>query len=357
MHALMPPQKNCILLTKFTSNSSGYSQLHPLISILPELPCTSRMVRLRLIPAVIAFLSLCPRGFAQSTQLPDAPEPSIVAQTTEAEVAEWHPNSFSTSLAGSPDLSFSSDPQQTSASAQSQSPATSTTKPKAKVPVDASGNPIPLERREPQRILGFMPNFRTVSGGAAPPKPGWKYNFSVATHQATDYSSFIFLGITSLTAEATDTHPALGKGVGGFYAYTWRGFLDKSDNTYLSAWLLASTLHEDTRYFALGNGHNVAVRALYVISRQAVARTYGGRQTPNIAGLGAKVATQVVSRLYYPPSATTFPVLASKFGYSVMRDIAFSSIREFYPDIAAHVIRKHREKMARLAAQTAGSAH
>ena len=24
-------------------------------------------------------------------------------------------------------------------------------------------------------------------------------------------------------------HPSLGKGVGGFYAYTWRGFLDKTD--------------------------------------------------------------------------------------------------------------------------------
>ena len=69
--------------------------------------------------------------------------------------------------------------------------------PAPNVPVDANGNPIPLERRSRQRILGFMPNFRSVSGGAKPHPPGWKYNFSVATHQATDYSSFIFLGLTS----------------------------------------------------------------------------------------------------------------------------------------------------------------
>lgn len=77
-----------------------------------------------------------------------------------------------------------------------------------------------------------------------------------------------------------------------------------------------------------------------------MARTYRGRQTPNIAGLGAKVLTQIVSRSYYPPGSTDFSVLASKFGYSVMRDVAFSSIREFYPDISAHYIRKHRAKMA-----------
>lgn len=220
-------------------------------------------------------------------------------------------------------------------------------------PVDADGKAIPLDRRQPQRILGFMPNFRTVSGGAKPHPPGWKYNFTVATEQATDYSSFIFLGLTSLTAESMNMHAALGKGIGGFYAYTWRGFLDKSDNTYLSAWLLPSLLHEDTRYYALGNEHSIPMRTLYVISRQAVAKTYGGRQTPNFAGLGGKVLAQVFSRYYYPPSATTFPVLASKFGYSVMRDVAFSSIREFYPDIAAHFVRKHQEKMARIAAQAA----
>ncbi len=217
-------------------------------------------------------------------------------------------------------------------------------------PVDANGNPIPLERIQPQRILGFMPNFRSVSGGAKPHPPGWKYNFTVATRQATDYSSFIFLGLTSLSAEGIDEHPVLGKGVNGFWAYTWRGFLDKTDGTYLAAWFLPSLIHEDTRFYALGQGHSIFVRELYVISRQAVAKTYGGHQTPNFAGLGAKVLTQIVSRQYYPKSATTFPVLAEKFGYSTMRDVIFTSIREFYPDAAAHFIRRHREKMAAKAA-------
>jgi len=86
-----------------------------------------------------------------------------------------------------------------------------------------------------------------------------------------------------------------------------------------------------------------------------VARTYRGSQTPNIAGLGGKVLTQVVSRYYYPSGTTDFTVLATKFGYSMMREVAFSSIREFYPDIAAHYIRKHREKAARQAARDTAS--
>lgn len=317
---------------------------------------------MRLIVALLS-LGLAAGSHAQSVQLPDTPQaqPSakvaVASASLPASLPSYGESSSSADFLWQIDSTYISDFGQAGQQAPETDQADARPKAVSNAPVDANGNAIPLERRQPQRILGFMPNFRTVSGGAMPPRPSWKYNFIVASHQATDYSSFIFLGLTSITAEGMNMHPSLGKGVDGFYAYTWRGFLDKTDGTYLSAWLLPSLLHEDTRFYALGAGHSIAFRSLYVISRQAVARTYGGRQTPNIAGLGGKVLTQVISRYYYPPSATSFGVLASKFGYSVMRDVTFSSIREFYPDIAAHYIRKHRAKMARLALQNAVPAH
>ena len=280
--------------------------------------------------------------------------PPAYFDTPDGSAADYDPGAVAGGLPDDPEPMPEAEPIDAGQSATAANPDNAAVRqrptPSPSVPVDADGNPVPLERQQPQRILGFMPNFRSVSSGAKPHPLGWEYNFTVATHQATDYSSFIFLGLTSLTAEGMDMHAALGKGVSGFYAYSWRGFLDKSDNTYLSAFLLPSLLHEDTRFYALGNEHSIPIRALYVISRQGVAKTYGGRQTPNLAGLGGKVLTQVVSRSYYPPSATTFVVLASKFGYSVMRDVIFSSIREFYPDAAAHFIRKHQKKMAAKAA-------
>ncbi|RXH57095.1 hypothetical protein [Granulicella sibirica] len=282
--------------------------------------------------------------------LPDAPSQVLIASSIRPEIAEEASPASSSSRtdwtdAGVPELSFYPDRQD---SAEAKAAKASDKKKKQGTPypvdLDANGNPIPLEQQQPKRILGFMPNFRSVSAGTVPPKPSWGTNFKVASHQAFDYSSFLFLGITSLSAEGINSHPVLGKGVDGFWAYTWRGFLDKTDGTYLSAFALPSLLHEDTRYYGLGHG-TIFRRSLYVISRQAVARTYSGRETPNIAGLGGKVLTQVVSRTYYPAGATDFGTLATKFGYSVMRDVAFTSIREFYPTIAAHYIRKHRQKM------------
>jgi len=301
------------------------------------------MVYLRY-PIAPLFLFLCLTTThlrAQSAALPDAPDASLL--DTSSSLAEVSSSS-----------GFSFYPAQDQSTTASLTDNATHQKPGASLPLDADGNPIPLERQQPQRILGFMPNFRSVSAGAKPHPPGWKYNFTVATHQATDYSTFVFLGLTSLFAEGLNEHPSLGKGPDGFYAYAWRGFLDKTDSTYLSAWLLPSLLHEDTRFYPLGHGHSIVARELYVIDRQAITRTYGGSPTPNFAGLGGKVLTQVVSRSYYPPSATNFGSLAEKFGYSIMRDVIFSNIREFYPDIAAHYIRRHREKVA---AQAARDAH
>jgi hypothetical protein len=322
------------------------------------------MVCLRFLLALIFFTLLAPGSHAQLLPLPEAPQPvaTILADraplSVDAAASTPVETEYSSSapLASPSGFNFPTEPLQIAQTQQDASHGEPAHQGRLSgVPLDANGNPIPLERQQPHRILGFMPNFRTVSAGAAVHPPGWKYNFTVATHQALDYSTFLFLGLTSLTAEGLDSHPSLHKGVGGFYAYTWRGFLDKTDGTYLSAWLLPSLLHEDTRYYPLGSGHPIVERALYVISREAVSKTYGGHNTPAFATLGGKVLTQYISRFYYPTSSEGFSVLATKFGYSVMRDVGFSAIREFYPDIAAHYIRKHREKVARLAAQGATS--
>jgi hypothetical protein len=45
-------------------------------------------------------------------------------------------------------------------------------------------NITPNTGTQPHRILGLMPNYRTVSAGEVPPPPGFKQSFKIATHQA-----------------------------------------------------------------------------------------------------------------------------------------------------------------------------
>jgi hypothetical protein len=205
---------------------------------------------------------------------------------------------------------------------------------------DASERPankeVPISKQQPKRILGLMPNYRAVSAGAIPPPPTPRQAFKIATQNSFDYSSFVFVGLTSLLAEGQDAHPKLGKGVGGFWAYSWRGFVDKTDGNYWVIWALPSLLHEDARYYAKGDGP-IWKRAAYSSSRILISRDYDGKETINGAELLGRGAAQGISLSYYPSSDRTAGALAEKYGYALLRDAATNTFREFWPDIASHL--------------------
>jgi hypothetical protein len=292
----------------------------------------------RIAPFILATFAL---AASSPAQLPDAPSALIttalphnfpVPSTSESHLftaSEPYSSSVTAAtLKANPDLDPYQDQQNSSAT----------------TPSDRSQRKVTTDTgTQPHRILGLMPNYRSVSAGEIPPPPGFKQSFKIATRQAFDYSSFVFLGMTTASAYWQDSHPALDTYNGGnapFWGYLWRGFLDKTDGTYQSAWILPTLLHEDTRYYAMGHGSKWK-RLGYAMSRVAVARTYEGHATPNLAGLGGKVGTQFVSRTYYPPGSESFSVLATKFAYSCARDMGFTVFREFYPDIAIHILHRN----------------
>ncbi len=207
---------------------------------------------------------------------------------------------------------------------------------KPQTPVGPDGRPI---RPETGRIFGIFPNFVAVSGGTKPKPAGWKTDFHLANKQAYDYSSFGFLLISSGFAYAEDSHPSLNTVNGGdaiFWAYLWRGFLDKTDGTYQGTFFFPALLHEDTRYYAMGTGP-VKKRLLHAVASIVVAHNYDGKPIFNLAGQAGRAGAQAVSTTYYPAGSESFGVLAQKFAYSNMRNVIYAVVREFSPDAQARV--------------------
>ena len=198
----------------------------------------------------------------------------------------------------------------------------------------------PAEKQQPKRILGVMPNFRAVSAGAHPPPPTPKQAFLIATQNSFDYSSFIFVGITSLMAEGTNAHSQLGKGVAGYGRYYWRGFVDKTDGNYLVIFALPTVFHQDERYYAMGEG-GFWKRAVYSSTRIFVTPDYHGNNSFNISELLGRGMAQGISVAYYPSKSRTLGALATKYAYAIGRDALTNVFREFWPDISTHVLHRH----------------
>jgi hypothetical protein len=193
---------------------------------------------------------------------------------------------------------------------------------------------------QPTRILGLMPNYRAVSAGVKPPPATPKQAFLIATKQSFDYSSFVFVGLTSAIAEGEDSHPKLGKGIPGFWAYSWRGYVDKTDGNYWVVFILPTILHEDERYYALGRGP-ILKRLGYAVSRIVITPDYHGHPTINGAELLGRGIAQGIGTTYYPTTDNTAGALAQKYAYALLRDAATNAFREVWPDIATHLQHHH----------------
>lgn len=195
-------------------------------------------------------------------------------------------------------------------------------------------------KQQPKRILGLMPNYRAVSAGAIPPPPGPGQSFIIASQNSFDYSSFVFVGLTSMIAEGENTHPQLGKGVPGFWAYSWRGFVDKTDGNYWVIFALPTVFHEDERYFTKGEGPKFG-RGVYAASRILITPDYDGHNTINASELLGRGIAQSISLSYYPSSDRSAGSLAQKYAYALLRDAGTNAFREFWPDIASHLGHHH----------------
>ena len=163
--------------------------------------------------------------------------------------------------------------------------------------------------QQPKRILGVMPNYRAVSAGAMPPPPTAKEAFKIATQNSFDYSAFVFVGITSLMAWGVEwpsgrpAHPELGSGMAGYGRYYWRGFLDKADGNYLVVFALPTILHEDERYYAMGQG-GFWKRTIYPASRVLITPDYHGHNTFNASEVFGRGISQAFRGILSEPGPT-----------------------------------------------------
>ena len=212
--------------------------------------------------------------------------------------------------------------------------------PTGKPPDQVKNQSTAPAHEQPKRILGVMPNFRAVSAGQIPPPPTARQAFRIATQNSFDYSSFIFVGVTSGLAEASNAHVQLGHGIAGYGRYYWRGLVDKTDGNYLVIFALPTVFHQDERYFAMGEG-SFWKRFSYSVSRVAITPNYQGRPSFNASELLGRGIAQGVSLAYYPSKTRTAGAIAAKYGYAIMRDALTNAFREFWPDIAAHVLHMH----------------
>ncbi len=201
--------------------------------------------------------------------------------------------------------------------------------------------PPPDYGQQPKRIMGWIPNYRAVSVDAKLPPPSVKEKFRIATQNTFDYSAFIFNAVDVEIPYVEKSYPEFGNGMVGYGRYYWHGFVDKGVGNYMTDAIVPALTREDSRYYTLGRGHWY-VRALYAYTRVLITPDDAGRNTFNISEVVGKGAAAGIGDLYYPSRYRTWTKTGQRWLVQVaIRDGGFDIFREFWPDIATHILHQH----------------
>jgi hypothetical protein len=242
------------------------------------------------------LLTLCAPQISAQIAVPDTPSSVLIAQQVSQSGAQ----------------------NQASGSATSDDKAHSTVDPDRKI--------------QTKRILGVIPNYRSVSADTQLPAQSFRDKFWLATQDSFDYSSFILAGAIAGVAQAQKSYPEFRQGASGYGRYYWHAFADQAIGNYFTEAIVPSLTGEDSRYYTLGHG-NFLHRSGYAVSRLFITRTDSGGRTFNISEIGGNLAGAAVSDSYYPSRERTWTKTQQKWFTQVGLDGVFNLFKEFWPDL------------------------
>jgi len=215
-------------------------------------------------------------------------------------------------------------------------------------PEAASSSPATPATAEDKRIFGVLPNNRTTEN-ALPFEPiTAKRKMTIAYKDSFDWPVYPTAAAFATLYQLENQNPSFGQGMSGYAKRLATSYGDQMIGNMMTEGIMPSLLHEDPRYFRLGEGSKGS-RAIYALKQIIVTRTDSGHKTFNFAEFGGNAAAVAVSNLWYPDTRTVSDNV-QKLGIQLATDAFSNVLKEFWPDVKRYL---HKRREAK-ATQTAG---
>jgi hypothetical protein len=190
----------------------------------------------------------------------------------------------------------------------------------------------------------LLPSVTTIP--APSPSVSEKWDFFV--QETVTPLTLVAASLDATASQLTRSAPLYGKHAwkrGAFPKRFGATVGDDVSQNFFADFLLATALHEDTRYVRKGPGRKLWPRIGYAISRAVITRTDAGASTFNFANIGGCGMSAALSNVYYPPVSRTLSDSMTNWGTNVAGAGLTNLAPEFGPDVARffkrHSLFKH----------------
>jgi hypothetical protein len=278
---------------------------------------------------VTLLLGTGARGGAQTTHSPD--EISVATVFPSNEIAELEP-ALRMSFATETVLPDAPEPQ--------------------KDEPQKSVDPLKPMAAEPKTVtqtssLPMAPMYsRVIPAGMATPQIHKWDKIELATRDLYSLSNVVDFVVSAGWSHVTNGQPNYGTDSGAFGQRVGAAAIRDSAQGFLSNGPFAVMLHQDPRYFALGNHYKFGKRVVYALTRPFVTRdSSDGHAVFNSSLILGQAAGVGLSNLFYPESNRNFHDNIARFGGSIGGSALSFGLDEFTSDLLRAVRLRRLERM------------
>jgi hypothetical protein len=162
---------------------------------------------------------------------------------------------------------------------------------------------------------------------------GPKDKFVLFVQDSFDPVTFLATGFNAGIDQAEDTDPRYGQGAEGYGRRYGAEYAGQATSRFFKDFAYPSIFREDPRYYRLAQG-SAGRRLLHAIEHAVVAHRDSGKQMFNFSEWLGTASAVVLSNAYHPDNQRGFTPAAERVGYSVLQDMGFDVLREFWPEIS-----------------------
>jgi hypothetical protein len=168
--------------------------------------------------------------------------------------------------------------------------------------------------------------------------------FFLFVHDSTDPLAFLTAGFYAGLDQAEDVHHHYGQGAEGYGKRFGADLAGQTSVRFFTDFAYPTIFSEDPRYYRLGEGSGEK-RLTHALAHTFVAHRDSGKRMFNFAEWLGTASAVLISNTYLPDREARFSPTARRVGFSILEDMGFDILREFWPEIARKLRMPFREKL------------
>jgi len=160
-----------------------------------------------------------------------------------------------------------------------------------------------------------------------------KDKFILFVQDSVDPVVFLSTAFDAGLAQAQDDDHSYGQGAKGYATRYGADFAGGTTSRFFKDFAYPWIFSEDPRYYRLGHGSGKR-RFLHAVEHAVVAHRDDGRRMFNFSEWLGTTSSVVVSNTYHPDARRGVAATAERVGISILQDMGFDVLREFWPEIS-----------------------